>query len=165
MADSARVVQTLRGGQDLTVRESITVKRSVEDAFRIFTDGIGEWWPLKGSQFSYGGARAGTIILEAKPGGRFYERFTDGEEFEVGRVSVCEPPTRIIFSWKDPSWTAATEVEVRFSSAGTGTRVDLEHRGFASAGVDTEEVRIWGDGWKIVLAPYGMAANASGADR
>jgi len=46
------------------------VGRSVPDAFRLFTDGIGEWWPLKGTNFSYGRERADKIFLEAKPGGR-----------------------------------------------------------------------------------------------
>jgi hypothetical protein len=71
MAESARVVQTVRGDQAVTVRESITVGRPIEDAFRLFTAGIGEWWPLRGTNFSYGGDRADKIFLEAKVGGRF----------------------------------------------------------------------------------------------
>ena len=159
MADSAGGVQTVRGGEALTVRESITVNRAIADAFRLFTEGIGEWWPLKGSNFSYGAERSDKIFLEAKVGGRFYERFSDGEEFEVGRVIACEPPKRIVFSWKDPSWKAPTEVEVRFSPAGNGTRVDLEHRGFEAAGVQPQEAAGWADGWKTVLAPYAEGAN------
>jgi len=159
MADSAGVVQTVRGEQAVTVRESVTVARSVQDAFRLFTEGIAEWWPLKGTNFSYGGDRADKIFLEAKVGGRFYERFSDGEEFEVGRVTACEPPQRIVFTWKDPSWKAPTEVEVRFSPAGNATRVDVEHRGFEAAGAKPEEAAGWADGWKAVLAPYIEAAN------
>ena len=165
MADSAHGVQAVRGDEALTVRESITVHRAIADAFRLFTDGIGEWWPLKGSPFSYGGDRADKIFLETKVGGRFYERFSDGEEFEVGRVIACEPPTRIVFTWKDPNWKASTEVEVRFSPVGNSTRVDLEHRGFDTAGVPREEAMGWGDGWKMVLAPYVEAANPTKSDR
>lgn len=164
MADSARVVQEVRGDQDLTVRESITVNRPVAEAFRLFTDGIGDWWPLKGTQFSYGGDRADKIFLEAKPGGRFYERFSDGEEFEVGRVIACEPPNRIVFTWKDPDWNGPTEVEVRFSPIGTSTRVDLEHRGWETAGPKAmETVPGWQQGWKAVLAPYGQAGDRTSA--
>jgi uncharacterized protein YndB with AHSA1/START domain len=165
MADSAHSVQTVRGDEALTVRESITVNRGIADAFRLFTDGIGEWWPLKSSPFSYGGERADKIFLETKVGGRFYERFSDGEEFVVGRVTACEPPTRIVFTWKDPSWKVPTEVEVRFSPSGTGTRVDLEHRGFDAAGVQPEEAAGWGDGWKTVLAAYVEAANRPNSGR
>jgi uncharacterized protein YndB with AHSA1/START domain len=163
MADSARGVQTVRGDQGLNVQESITVNRPVEHAFRLFTDGISEWWPLKGTQFSYGGERADKIFLEAKPGGRFYERFSDGEEFEVGRVTACEPPNRIVFTWKDPNWKVPTEVEVRFSPAGSDTRVDVEHRGFEAAGAQAKEVAGWAEGWKMVLGPYGETANQAGA--
>ena len=120
------------------------------DAFRLFTDGIGEWWPLKGTNFSYGGERADKIFLEAKPGGRLYERFTDGEEYEIGRVTECEPPNRIVFSWSNPGWNAPTEVEVRFSKAASGTRVDLEHRGWEAAGADAVAgVSGWGRGLAV----------------
>ena len=112
-----------------------------------------------------GGDRADKIFLEPKVGGRFYERFSDGEEFEVGRVIACEPPTRIIFTWKDPNWKAPTEVEVRFSPAGNGTRVDIEHRGFDAAGVQPEEAAGWADGWKTVLATYVEAANGPNRGR
>ena len=159
MADSAHGVQAVRGNEAVTARESITVNRSIADAFRLFTDGIGEWWPLKGSPYSYGGDRADKIFLEPKVGGRFYERFSDGEEFEVGRVIACEPPSHIVFTWRDPDWKAPTEVEVRFSPVGSGTRVDLEHRGFEAAGVQPEEAAGWGQGWKTVLAQYGQAAD------
>jgi uncharacterized protein YndB with AHSA1/START domain len=159
MADRARVVQEIRGDRDLTVRESITVKRPVAEAFRLFTDGIGDWWPLKG-RHSYGGDRADKIFLEARPGGRFYERFSDGEEFEVGRVIACEPPNRIVFTWKDPDWNGPTEVEVRFFPSAGATRVDLEHRGWETAGPKAmETVPGWQQGWKAVLAPYGEAGD------
>ena len=159
MADSARVVQGIRGEQQLTVHESITVNRSPADAFRLFTDGIAEWWPLKGTQFSYGGERADKIFLEARVGGRFYERFTDGEEWEIGRVTVCEPPQRIGFSWNNPGWKAPTEVDVRFTPVGSQTRVDLEHRGWETAGDEAKSgVAGWSEGWKMVLASFAERA-------
>jgi uncharacterized protein YndB with AHSA1/START domain len=163
MADRARIVQEIRGDRDLTVRESITVKRPVAEAFRLFTDGIGDWWPLKGAH-SYGGERADKIFLEAKPGGRFYERFSDGEEFEVGRVIACDPPHRIVFTWRDPDWDGPTEVEVRFSPVAGATRVDLEHRGWETAGPKAlKTVPSWQQGWKAVLAPYGAADDRTSA--
>jgi hypothetical protein len=132
MADGARIVQTVRGEQALTVRESITVGRSVAQAFQLFTDGIGEWWPLNGTNFSYGGDRADKIFLEAKTGGRLYERFTDGEEFEIGRVTLCEPPNRIVFSRYNPG-----------------------HRGWEAAGADAVAgVSGWAEGWQYILARF-----------
>jgi hypothetical protein len=41
----------------MTVRKSLTVKRPLADAFSLFTEQIGSWWPLK-EGFSFGGERA-----------------------------------------------------------------------------------------------------------
>src|SRR5262249_62262114 len=73
------------GGHEMTIRKSTHVKRPIAAAFRVFTEDIGRWWPLKDG-YSFGGARADQIYLEGKQGGRFFERFTDGEEFVVGLV-------------------------------------------------------------------------------
>lgn len=101
----------------MTVRKSVTVKRPLADAFSLFTEQIGSWWPLK-EGFSFGGERAKEIYLETRQGGRFYERFTDGEEYVVGHVTACEPPRRIVFTWEYPDWEGPTEVEVRFAVEG-----------------------------------------------
>jgi len=141
----------------MTIRKSIHVKRSVEDSFRLFTRDIGKWWPLK-EGFSFGGERADQIHLEARQGGRFFERFTDGEEYEVGKVTACSPPSRVVITWKAPEWDGPTEVEVRFSAEGDGTRVDLEHRGWERAGAAAEKQSTgYGQGWDTVLARYAAA--------
>jgi uncharacterized protein YndB with AHSA1/START domain len=141
----------------MTIRKSIHVKRSVEDSFRFFTRDIGKWWPLK-EGYSFGGERADQIHLEARQGGRFFERFTDGEEYQVGTVTACTPPSRVVISWKAPNWDAPTEVEVRFTAEGDGTRVDLEHRGWERAGAAAEkESSGYKQGWETVLARYAAA--------
>ena len=106
----------------MIISKSIFVKRPVAAAFRHFTADIGRWWPLK-EGMSFGGARAHEIFLEGRVGGRFFERYTDGEEFEVGRVTAFEPPARVAFTWRQPTWNADTQVEVRFAAEGDGTRV------------------------------------------
>ena len=117
----------------MIIKKSIHVKRPVETAFRVFTEEIGKWWPLK-EGYSFGGDRADQIFLEGRTGGRFFERFTDGEEYVVGVVTTYSPPSRIVFEWKQPDWDAPTEVEVRFTPEGAGTLVELEHRGWDAAG-------------------------------
>lgn len=141
----------------MTIKKSIHVARPVEAAFRLFTRDIGKWWPLKDG-YSFGGDRADQIHLEAREGGRFYERFSDGEEFVVGVVTACAPPSRVVFTWKSPEWDGPTEVEVRFSAEGNGTRVDLEHRGWDGAG-DAAAKRgpSYEKGWDLVLARYAAA--------
>lgn len=140
------------------IRLSARVRQSTADAFRLFTDGIGSWWPLH-EGYSYAGARARDVYLEAFAGGRFYERLTDGDELVVGRVLVCEPPTRIVFTWQGADWPAATEVEVLFTAEGDETRVDLEHRGWEHLGPSAEEQRrAFANGWPTVFSRYTNAA-------
>jgi uncharacterized protein YndB with AHSA1/START domain len=50
---------------------------------------------------------------------------------EAGRVTLWEPPTRLVFDWRNLNFAPdeKTEVEVRFEAIGDGTRVTVEHRG------------------------------------
>ena len=66
------------------VRATARVPRSVEDAFDMFTRDVGAWWPL--DRATFGGERADEIHFEPFVGGRFYERYTDGQEHAVGRI-------------------------------------------------------------------------------
>lgn len=143
---------------DLTVRKSLTVARSVEDAFSLFTEGMGSWWPL--GRYSVGEERAETAVVEGREGGRLYERMTDGTEADWGRVTTWEPPNRIAFSWQpNADAPAATEVEVRFTPDGEGTRVDLEHRGWERLGGRAKAASDgYRGGWEEVLARYADAA-------
>lgn len=138
----------------MTIRKSIHVKRPVERTFRLFTDDIGKWWPLK-EGFSFAPERAAEIFIEGREGGRFFERFADGEEFDIGVVTTYLPPVRVVLTWKGREWDATTEVEVRFSPEADGTRVDLEHRGWERAGAKAKAVRDRFDGgWEKVLGAF-----------
>jgi uncharacterized protein YndB with AHSA1/START domain len=146
--------------EGLVVRQSIQVELAPPEAFRLFTEGIGEWWPLN-EGFSYGGDRAQQIFLEPVVGGRFYERFVDGDELEVGRVVACSPPDRIRFTWRSPDWEAATEVDVRFLPSGAGTSVHLEHRGWERVGLDGAALaHRWASGWPRVVDVFARRAAA-----
>src|SRR5918995_5342217 len=72
------------------VREVVHVELTPHEAFRLFTEGIADWWPLE-EGYSYGGDRARDVFLEPFAGGRFYERFVDGDELQVGTVTICAP--------------------------------------------------------------------------
>ena len=133
----------------MNVKQSIIVRRPAETTFKAFTEDLGRWWPLK--QFSYGGKRAKEIHLEGKVGGRFYERFTDGDEFTIGTVSLFDPPNQIIFTWQDPDWNAPTTVNVKFTPVPEGTLVELEHTGWETAGVPDDDAAKYRKGWGIIL--------------
>jgi uncharacterized protein YndB with AHSA1/START domain len=141
-----------------TVRQTVRVDLPPDEAFRLFTAGINEWWPLE-EGYSYGGDRARQIFLEPAEGGRFYERFVDGDELQVGTVAACSPPDRIVFTWRSPGWPAETEVDVRFLADAGGTTVELEHRGFDKLGRDGAAIaQQWAGGWPRVIEAFAHAA-------
>lgn len=143
----------------MRVNESVRVDGPPRAAFELFTDGIDRWWPLV--HFSYGAERAQGIYLEPRLGGRFYERFTDGDELQVGEVLLVDAPHRIVFSWQAPDWPAPTEVEVRFTADGDGTIVAVEHRAFDRLGPDGTTMRDgFAGGWPGVLAAFEAQAAA-----
>lgn len=133
------------------VRKSLVVAKSPAEAFEIFTAAIGKWWPLHA--FSISETRARSCAIEPRAGGAVYEVRDDGTRFPWGQVVTWEPPKRLVFAWHpglDPS--LAQEVEIRFSADGTGTRVDLEHRGWAALGAGAAEHRApYEGGWEVVL--------------
>lgn len=141
------------------VREAVRVPLPPPEAFRLFTEEIGDWWPLD-EGYSYGGDRAKEIHLEPRVGGRFFERFVDGDELQVGRVTLCDPPHRIVFSWRDPDWTGETEVEVNFASDEDGTSVALTHRGFDRLGPEGKTIAArWAGGWPRVIEAFAQRAS------
>jgi uncharacterized protein YndB with AHSA1/START domain len=142
----------------IAIRQTVRVDLPPDEAFRLFTDGINEWWPLD-EGYAYGGDRAHQIFLEPTVGGRFFERFVDGDELQVGTVVACTPPHMILLTWHGPDWQAATEVEVRFLPDASGTTVELEHRGFEKLGPDGQAIaQRWAGGWPRVIQAFGTRA-------
>jgi uncharacterized protein YndB with AHSA1/START domain len=140
--------------EEAVVREAVRIPLPPSDAFTLFTDGIGGWWPLD-EGYSYGGDRAREIHLDPRVGGRFFERFVDGDELEVGRVTLCDPPHRIVFTWRDPDWAGETEVDVTFAAEFDGTSVSLTHRGFDRLGPDGKTIATrWAGGWPRVMEAF-----------
>jgi uncharacterized protein YndB with AHSA1/START domain len=136
------------------IRKSVTVRRPLEEAFAVFTEGIANWWPL--ATHSIFEERAATAVLEGRIGGRLYELSVDGEEGVWGTVSVWEPPNRIAYSWHPGRGSeTAQEVEIRFAADGAETRVDVEHRGWERA---PEKRAGYDEGWDFVLGRYVAAA-------
>ena len=92
--------------------------------FTAFTAEIGQWWRPHGL-FELNGRADGRLAMEAWAGGRVTETYPDGEEFEVGRVRVWEPPERLVLSWRAASFPPdrETQVHVRFEAVAGGTRV------------------------------------------
>jgi len=97
--------------------------------FEAFTREIAAWWqpdPL----FRITPQGDGELAFEPGPGGRLITRLTNGETHEIGRISAWEPGRRLVFGWRQSSFSPeqSTEVEVLFEPVGEETRVSIEHR-------------------------------------
>ena len=98
-------------------------------AFEVFTREIASWWqpdPL----FQITSQGDGELLFEPGVDGRLITRLAGGESFEIGRISVWEPGKRLVFSWRQASFSGGqrTQVEVLFEPAGDETRVSIEHQ-------------------------------------
>ena len=144
----------------MKVEKQVEIDCTPEHAFRVFTERIGEWWPMTGHSVS--DEPDATVVLEARKGGRFYERAPDGTEHAWGRVLEVEHPSRIVMTWHPGRGEdTAQELELRFEPSGTGTRVLLEHRGFEVFGEEAEAKRdMYDGGWPEVVRRFGAAAAA-----
>lgn len=140
------------------ILRTVHVRRTPADAFRLFTEHLGAWWPLT-SHTVNDGRSVGAAFVE----GSILERTVDGDTVLWGSVRAWEPPHRLVFSWHPgrPD-TEATEVEVRFTADEWGTRVELEHRDWDRLG-DAAEARRNGytgpSAWGYVLDHYCDAAD------
>lgn len=154
------------------VRKVVLVQAPQVLAWRVFTEGMGRWWPL--GQYKIGKGNAVAAIVEPFAGGRWYERGEDGSTCDWGKVLTWEPPLRLVLSWDigadwqyDPG--LGTELEVRFLSEGEEmTRVELEHRRLDRYGARRDEMRAIfdkGGDWGRVLAMFADVASTERAAR
>jgi uncharacterized protein YndB with AHSA1/START domain len=143
---------------------SVIVPLPPDDAFALFTTGMGRWWPLGTHSISadtHEGAVAATdVTMGARVGGRIVESMGDGTSAEWGEVLEWDPPRRVAFTW-NPTLEdrPSTHVAVTFSPADEGTRVELVHTGWDRLGERGERMRRgYEEGWPIVLGRFTAAA-------
>jgi uncharacterized protein YndB with AHSA1/START domain len=139
----------------MTIRKSITVNCAPETSFKVFCEHMSEWWPG-----GFGGKDA-KVFLEGRVGGRFYERRPDGTEYQIGKVTSYQPPSLVAFTWRAPSWDVDTQVEIRFTAEGSGTRVELEHSGWDQDAKTRDARNSYDGGWVGVLGYFQSFANAA----
>lgn len=164
--------QAAATGSFTPVRCAVTVPLSLERAFALFTEGFFSWWP---HGHHLGKADLADVVLEPRTGGRYYERGVDGSECDWGQVLACDPPHRIVVSWRinanddtwfpDPDPARASEFEVTFVAQPDGqTRVELEHRHFERHGAGGEGIHAGVSspgGWVTILDSYAKVAAAA----
>jgi uncharacterized protein YndB with AHSA1/START domain len=145
-----------------SVRSSIVVEAPIERAFQVFVDDFGK---IKPPEHNLLKVELAETVLEARAGGRVFDRGVDGSECHWARVIAYEPPDRVVLGWHiDARWQIETdpartsEVEWRFIAEGADrTRVELEHRNFERHGDGWEGVRDGvgsPEGWPVYLDRY-----------
>jgi uncharacterized protein YndB with AHSA1/START domain len=148
--------------EQTSIRTDVVVDATQDRAFKLFTE---QFDKIKPREHNMLGVEIAESVLEPHAGGRIYDRGIDGSECQWGRVLLCEPPERIVFTWDiSPYWQIETdlsrssEVEIRFiAESAERTRVELEHRHLDRHGEGWEGLRAGvegDDGWPLYLARY-----------
>lgn len=113
------------------------VARPIEEAFAVFTDEIGAWWPLP-THSVFGDCAGGVQFVD----GRLVELGTDGSMSTWAEVLTWEPPNRLALAWHPGGVAAeASRVEVTFEAEAIGTRVQVRHDGWEAFGEDALQRR------------------------
>jgi uncharacterized protein YciI len=135
------------------IRREVIVKATLERAFALFTDEIGEWWPLHDLSVF-----AGTVAFE---GQLLVERTAD-DETVWAEVSEWNPPHTLTLDWhpgSDPD--TATVVRVDFVQHDDGTLVTLTHSGWERRADPDTAAAEYGHGWIEVLDLFAAAASSA----
>lgn len=141
------------------IRREVVVELGPDEAFELFTAGIGDWWPV--GELSVFGAGATVAFRD----GEIVET-SDGSEAVWGSVTEWEPGARVSFTWHPGrDQHPASLVNVSFTElASYRTRVVLEHSGWEVFDDPAGARREYDQGWPRVLTLYRDAAVAQGSD-
>jgi len=130
-----------------------------ETAFRLWTEGIGKWWP---ADHTVSGDPA-AVVFEGRVGGRVFERARDGSEYEWGRVTLWEPPSLLGYTWYlGGESDDATDVRIGFCASGDdSTVVEIQHQGWERLGTRAEAWRERNrSGWESLIPHLIQAASS-----
>ena len=133
------------------IRKAVLLPVTPESAFQLFTTRISDWWPE-----THRPSRDPRGQLSIDPAGRFWERATDGREYELGFVRVWQPPALLVLDfYLGTDSSHPTSVTIRFESEPGGTRIRVEHSP-TSESLDLWDVRAprYQASWDAVLAAF-----------
>jgi Activator of Hsp90 ATPase homolog 1-like protein len=136
------------------LRMAFDVDCPAAHAFDLWTQRASSWWPAEHTVTAERGVQ---VVFEARVGGRVFERTPAGQEVDWGEITIWDPPRRLGYRWFIRTDRAdATDVEIRFHDQGdSGTRVEIEHRGWERLGVRGAGWRTVNQaGWNGVLPDY-----------
>ena len=147
------------------VKKTLLVNCSPAQAFRVFTQNMGLWWP---ADHHTGALPFRDVCIEPRAGGRWYEIDADERVGQWGSVLAWEPPGHLVLGWHlgtdftfEADAARASQLDIRFHAFGANqTRVAFEHRHIERHGEGYEKLRDSLDhGWPEILDAYaGFAA-------
>ena len=119
-----------------------------EVAFALFTDRMGQWWPV--ATHSVAKERVASLTVEPLVGGHVYETDADGVRHDWAFVTAYDAPHRLVMDWYPGHTPAeATRVEVTFTETAEGCTLRLTHSGWAGDGAGRRSS--YDAGWDVVL--------------
>jgi hypothetical protein len=125
----------------------ITVPVTPTEAFVGFTAQMGEWWD---PMLSPDPPTFSSIAID--PHGPVETVHDDDQRYTWGRVLSWDPLGHLEMEfWLGHDQAEPTRLDVHFTEEGTGTRVRLEHGGWAEG---SEQVRAKYTHWDDLLARY-----------
>jgi uncharacterized protein YndB with AHSA1/START domain len=137
------------------IEKSAFLRCSPDRAFVLFTEQASAWWP---PALRHTADPSSEITM--RPSGWFWEQGANGEAVELGRVTVWEPPRRLVLDFYPGTDSQhPTEVVVTFAAEADGTLVVVVHR------PTSRSIPLWDAGapgyeraWDIVLEALAAAA-------
>ena len=139
------------------IRHGFHVDLLYDDAFRLFTRGMGSWWDpdLTPDPQVFSGIEVG----EAP--GQPVTMLLGEDRYEFGEIVRFDEGWRYAQTfWLNMDPAHPTEIEVEFVFDGIGTRVDLEHRGWDENNAQFKAGFSW---WPTLLKRYADAADQQAA--
>lgn len=136
------------------IKKTVTVPLRPDAAFTLFTDRMGDWWPVETHSVSgSAGKKPKAVKVDKKKGGHITETKADGEPARWATITRWEPGRAFGLSWYvGRSEAEATDIMVTFTPVDTGTRVELVHDGFDRLGETAMSQHLnYKSGWDLVF--------------
>ena len=111
-------------------------------AFEVYVGRTGDWWH---PDYTPDPASFEDLTIEPGAGGRVFLTHRGMGEFDIGRVTVWEPPERLVYSsvlGQEPD--QPSEIAVTLTPRGGGCRFRFEHGGWhAGNAADRDKFTEW----------------------
>ena len=145
-------VQDLEQARIADLQLEVRIAASPDAVWKALTDDIGQWWPSSFYCGSGDDENSRSFLLEARPGGRMWEDWGDGNGLLWGTVvNVVAGKTLDVGGIQGPAWGGPSTWFSSFSleADGDGTKLRFSDSGFgriSDSVVDSKQT-----GWRFLF--------------